>query len=73
MLATARDVLRLDSLRLLEEAQVRTLHFKMFNDGCTKVLLSNTWLAFVPFNYSTHLKTVCLVMGSSCTVGGGYS
>lgn len=71
MTATARDVLRLDSLRLLEKPQVRNFHFEMFNDGYIKVLLSNTWLAFVHFHVFKRLKTAYSVMESSCS-GGGF-
>lgn len=56
MLATARDLPRLDILEVLEKPQVRTLHFEMFNDGCIEALLSNTWLAFIYFNYNKQLK-----------------
>lgn len=60
VLATAKDWLRLDILRVLEKPQVRALHFEMFNDGCIKVLLSNTWFAFIYYNYNKQLKIRCI-------------
>lgn len=60
VLARAKDWLRLDILRVLEKPQVRALHFEMFNDGCIKVLLSNTWFAFIYYNYNKQLKIRCI-------------